>query len=200
MLPFYKLHSLALWRWRSSLHSFIFLLHFGLRLCFILYTMQPNFIWIWTLFFRNLLKVRQIRNDFFQADFSSKQQMYRFDFITCRLVFIRFLEVFWKKVMTQKRHFEINWPLKSLINNLCRYLPKYFTCPIYWSDLLVGFIGQINQPDLPARFTGRIFQSDLLLPAGFTGWIYQSELPIYIVKSDQYIHLFIDYFTDYWHG
>ena len=39
-----------------------------------------------------LLKVRQIRNDFFQADVSSKKRMNKFDFTTCRLVFIRFLE------------------------------------------------------------------------------------------------------------
>ena len=38
------------------------------------------------------LKVRQIRNDFFQADISSKIQTNKFDFTTCRFVFVHFLE------------------------------------------------------------------------------------------------------------
>ena len=43
----------------------------------------------------------------FQADVSSKKQMYKFNFTNMRLVFVRFS----KKLKTQKRHFEINLPL-----------------------------------------------------------------------------------------
>ena len=42
--------------------------------------------------FYALLKVSQIRKDFFQAEVSSKKWTNRFDFTTCRLVFVCFLE------------------------------------------------------------------------------------------------------------
>ena len=48
----------------------------------------------------------------FQADVSSKKRMYKFNFTNMRLVFVRF----WKKLKTQKRHFEINWPLYFIKN------------------------------------------------------------------------------------
>ena len=47
------------------------------------------------------LKVRQIRKDFFSSRHFF-QKTNKFDFTSCRLVFVRFLE---------ERHFEINWPL-----------------------------------------------------------------------------------------
>ena len=40
--------------------------------------------------FNFVLKVRQIRNDFFKPTFLPKKN--KFDFTTCRLVFVRFLE------------------------------------------------------------------------------------------------------------
>ena len=40
----------------------------------------------------DIIKVRQIRNVFFQADVSSKKRTNKFNFTTCRLVFVRFLE------------------------------------------------------------------------------------------------------------
>ena len=48
---------------------------------------------------------------FFQAEVSSKKQTNKFDFTTCRLVFVRF---FGRKWRHQKRHSEINWPLESI--------------------------------------------------------------------------------------
>ena len=41
---------------------------------------------------------------YFQADVSSKKRTNKFDFTTCRLVFVRFLE----ESEDAKRHFEIN--------------------------------------------------------------------------------------------
>ena len=38
------------------------------------------------------VKVRQIRNDFFKPTFLPKKQMNKFDFTTCRLIFVRFFE------------------------------------------------------------------------------------------------------------
>ena len=50
---------------------------------------------------------------FFQADVSSKKWTKKFDFTT----FVDlFSSVFWKKVKTQKGHFEINWPLARTHN------------------------------------------------------------------------------------
>ena len=46
---------------------------------------------------------------FLQANFSSKEWMNKFNFILVDLL----LFVFWKKVKTPRRHFEINWPLAS---------------------------------------------------------------------------------------
>ena len=56
------------------------------------------------------LKVRQNRNDFFKPKFPPKEnkriQFYYYE--TC------FRLVFWRKLKTPKRHFEINWPLVDL--------------------------------------------------------------------------------------
>ena len=53
------------------------------------------------------LKVRRIRNDFFKPTFLPKNERTN---LTLLLVDL-FSVVFWKKVKTPKRHFEINWPL-----------------------------------------------------------------------------------------
>ena len=55
------------------------------------------------------LKVKQIRNDFFKPTFLPKNERTN---LTLLLVDL-FLFVFWKKVKTPKRHFEINWPLQG---------------------------------------------------------------------------------------
>ena len=61
--------------------------------------------------FVHQLKVRQTRNDFFKprflAEVSSEKRTNKFDFTSCRLVFVRFLE----EIVDTKRHFEINWHL-----------------------------------------------------------------------------------------
>ena len=64
------------------------------------------------------LKVRQIRNYFFKPTFFPKNERTN---LTLLLVDL-FAFVFWKKVKTPKRHFEINWPLMP-----CPYKgPKIF--------------------------------------------------------------------------
>ena len=55
-----------------------------------------------------MLKVRQSRNDFFQADDSSKKRTDEFDFTTIIPQVDLFLFVFWEKLKTPKRHFEVN--------------------------------------------------------------------------------------------
>ena len=48
---------------------------------------------------------------FFQVDVSSKKRMNEFYFTTMKPLVDLFSFVFWKKLMTPKRHSEINWPL-----------------------------------------------------------------------------------------
>ena len=54
-----------------------------------------------------LVKVRQILNDFFKLTFLPKNEQTN----STLLLVDWFSLVFWKKVKTPKRHFEINWPL-----------------------------------------------------------------------------------------
>ena len=53
------------------------------------------------------LKVRQIRNDFFKPTFLPKNEQTNSTLLLVDL----FSFVFWKKVKTPKKCFEINWPL-----------------------------------------------------------------------------------------
>ena len=53
------------------------------------------------------LKVRQIRNYFFKPRYLPKNEQTNSTLLLVDL----FSFVFWKKVKTPKRHFEINWPL-----------------------------------------------------------------------------------------
>ena len=50
---------------------------------------------------------------FFQADVSSKKRTNKFYFTTMKPQVDLFLFIFWRKLKTPKRHFEINWPLTS---------------------------------------------------------------------------------------
>ena len=80
-----------------------------------------------------VLKVRQIRNDFFKLTFLSKNERTNSTLLLVDL----FSFVFWKKVKTPKRHFAINWPLHG--TNLGRVI---FTDMMtdewrYWIVLLV---------------------------------------------------------------
>ena len=59
----------------------------------------------------NLLKVRQIRNYFFKPTFLPKNERTNSSLLLIDL----FSFVFWKKVKTPKRHFEINWPLVETV-------------------------------------------------------------------------------------
>ena len=54
------------------------------------------------------IKVGKIRNDFFKPTFLPKNEQTK---STLRLVDLFFFFIFWKKVKTPKRHFEIDWPL-----------------------------------------------------------------------------------------
>ena len=62
-------------------------------------------MWNWTRF--KLSKGQTNSKLFFQAEVFSKKRTNKFDFTTCRLVFVRFLE----ESEDAKRHFEINWPV-----------------------------------------------------------------------------------------
>ena len=53
------------------------------------------------------LKVRQIPNDFFKPTFLPNNEQTKSTLLLVDL----FSFVFWKKVKSPKRHFEINWPL-----------------------------------------------------------------------------------------
>ena len=53
------------------------------------------------------LKVRQSQNDVFKLTFLPKNERMNSTLLLCDL----FLFVFWKKLKTPKRHFEIIWPL-----------------------------------------------------------------------------------------
>ena len=66
------------------------------------------------------LKVRQIRNDFFKPMFLPKNERTNSTLLLLDL----FSFVFWKKVKTPKRHFEINWPL-GCISNPSFFSPSY---------------------------------------------------------------------------
>ena len=57
---------------------------------------------------------------FFQANISSKKRTKEFDFTTMIPQVDLFSFVFWRKSMTPKNHFEINWPLPimEMLKNL----------------------------------------------------------------------------------
>ena len=52
---------------------------------------------------------------FFQVDVSSKKRTNEFYFTTMKPQFDLFSFVFWMKLKTPKRHFEINWPLIEIL-------------------------------------------------------------------------------------
>ena len=64
----------------------------------------------------NFIKGQTKSKRIFQADVSSKKQTNEFYFTTMKPQVDLFLLVFWRKLKTPKRHFEINWPLaRSLL-------------------------------------------------------------------------------------
>ena len=67
--------------------------------------------------FKTKLKVRQSRNDFFKPTFPPKNEKNKFYFTTMKPQVDLFSFIFWRKLKTPKRHFEINWPLKVIFIN-----------------------------------------------------------------------------------
>ena len=55
---------------------------------------------------------------FFQAGVSSKKRTNKFYFTTMKPQVDLFSFIFWRKLKTPKRHFEINWPLSWAIKDL----------------------------------------------------------------------------------
>ena len=66
---------------------------------------------IWIFFYFNIPKDQTKSKRFFQADISSKIQTNELYFTTLKPQVDLFSFVFWRKLKTPKRHFEINWPL-----------------------------------------------------------------------------------------
>ena len=56
----------------------------------------------------NYLKIRKNRNYFFKPTFPPKNEQKN----SISLLWDLFSFVFWRKLMTPKRHFKINWPLR----------------------------------------------------------------------------------------
>jgi hypothetical protein len=105
-------------------------------------SLLENCLWI----VLTLLKVRQSRNEFFKPMFSPKNEQ------TNSILLLRdlFSFVFWRKLKTPKRHFEINWPLDNKwtwpcslvcnayhVNNLViNYINVHFWAPKFSAPLI----------------------------------------------------------------
>ena len=65
---------------------------------------------------------------FFQVDISSQKQTNEFYFTNMKPLLDLFLFVFWRKLKTPKRHFEIIWPLqKSSSVEICSIVIEFYT-------------------------------------------------------------------------
>ena len=64
---------------------------------------------------------------FFQADVSSEKRTNEFNFTTMTPQVDLFSFVFWKKLKTPKRYFEIKWPLETSVNAKIDIF--YLICP-----------------------------------------------------------------------
>ena len=80
----------------------------------------------------NILKVRQIRNDFFKLTFLPKNER-----TNSTLLFVDLFSFFflWKKVKTPKRQFEINWPLITLFSDRLFSLREFILCLSFWTKI-----------------------------------------------------------------
>ena len=70
------------------------------------------------------LKVRQNRNDFFKLMLSRKNEQTNSISLLRELI----LFIFWRKLKTPKRHFEINWPLEAtaeILENLVSFFGRF---------------------------------------------------------------------------
>ena len=111
------------------------------------------------------LKVRQSRNDFFQADVSYKKQSKELYFTTMKP---QERLVFWRKLKTPKRHFEINWPLPHA-SNLKITAKQEVTCctnldtlPTFVAFHTISFWMQSSLEYLPDWSFFRVFHVEIL--------------------------------------
>ena len=100
------------------------------------YFCTPNWV-------NKFLKVRQIRNDFFKPTFLPKNERT----ISTLLLVDLFSFVFWKKVKTPKRHFEINWPLNEMreVYHLCFSL--FWQLPIELNLVVFFHLNRVPSTD-----------------------------------------------------
>ena len=102
--------------------------------------------------FSTHLKVRQNRNDFFKPTFPPKNE-WRNSILLLRDLFSF---VFWRKLKTPKRHFEIIWPLSILILKTLTFL-EFF--PLNDSKNWIGIFGKWDEWPVPVmEFTSALGQ------------------------------------------
>ena len=68
------------------------------------------------------LKVRKSRKDFFKITFPPKNEPTNSTLLVWNLWSTCFRSVFWRKLKTPKRHFEIIWPLAGPVSSLKTFL------------------------------------------------------------------------------
>jgi hypothetical protein len=81
---------------------------------------------------------------FFQADVSSKKWTNKFDFTTMIPQVDLFSFVFWKKLKTPKRHFEIDWPLVTMV----KLIESFAQSRVYLVSSKAAKAHEISQLDL----------------------------------------------------
>ena len=113
-----------------------------------------------------ILKVRQNRNDFFKPTFPSKNEQTN----SILLLWNLFLFVFWRKLKTPKRRFEINWPL----------LKKYPELQLNTYEAAPNFI-QLSQ-----NLTSDCLLTSVFLPA--FAW-YDNKIVLFWSAEQFYEHI-----------
>ena len=114
----------------------------------------------------------------FQADVSSKKRMYKFNFTNMRLVFVRF----WKKLKTQKRHFEIKWPVvgHKINDSFYGYFLLFYFCFI--NNLIEKLVFEIHNSTISVSGTCSSHQKlqnpTLLAQIGHFLKVYQAIKPL----------------------
>ena len=106
---------------------------------------------------------------FFQADVSSKNRRNKFDFTTMIPQVDLFSFVFWKKLKTPKRHFEINWPLPS---DIIPPLVEIFKGKVRRSRNRKNNRGNSDSSD----FHIYVFDFDLEHHSNLTNWTWKNAL------------------------
>ena len=76
-------------------------------------------------------KGQTIWNDFFKWMFLQKNEQINLTLLLVNL----FLFVFWKKVKTPKRHFEINWPVEHFFLSLVTKCQMFFGKILGWKKM-----------------------------------------------------------------